>query len=181
MILSRSLLLASVVSLGSCQPSTSPPTTAEPAQVDRVISGQTLDIRLAKQDQSIQVRLWGIEAPDRQQQPWANQAREFLVSRVQSQPVTVELLEPNRDRYGRFMARIWHQGSLLNETLVAEGHALVKTQRPAALNSALNTQYDQRLVWAQQRARVLELGIWNPRSPLRQTPAEFRKQPSFSH
>jgi micrococcal nuclease len=162
------------LSLVSCQaPATK---SALPAQVERVLSGQTLEIRFRNEPQTLQIRLWGISAPDRQQKPWAGSTYRFLAQHVQHQPITVELLQQTPDRYGRFWGRIWIQNQLLNEQLVAEGHALVRVNRTDT-PSARDTQYDQRLVWAQQRARILGLGIWNPRSPLRQTPTEFRKQP----
>ncbi|WP_318732132.1 MULTISPECIES: thermonuclease family protein [unclassified Roseofilum] len=64
---------------------------------------------------------------------------------------------------------IWQDGALINEELVKEGYALAEEWFP-------NTQYTQRLQYAEQRARTLELGIWNPESPMRLTPSEFRYQ-----
>ena len=53
--------------------------------------------------------------------------------------------------------------------MVKEGWALAKPDFP-------NTKYMERLIHAQERARIMGLGIWNPDQPMRQTPAQFRRQ-----
>ncbi|XGV97815.1 MAG: thermonuclease family protein [Leptolyngbya sp. BL-A-14] len=58
---------------------------------------------------------------------------------------------------------------MLNEALVAAGYAIVTPHPP-------NSKYDQRLAQAQEHARVLGLGLWNPKQPIRLNPAEFRSQ-----
>ncbi len=86
-----------------------------------------------------------------------------------AQPVLLETDAEARDTDGRRLAYVWLNGNLLNETLVAEGFALAVSHPP-------NQKYDQRLAHAQDRARALGLGMWNPRQPMRSTPDEFRKQ-----
>lgn len=175
---SRTLLVAIMgwmMGLTACQ-ALKPAITALPGTVEAVISGQTLTIRLVGKTQSVQVRLWGLDAPDRQQQPWGNTARDYLKEAVLGKQVQVAPLQSEPDRYGRLLAYLWCNGTLINEALVAGGLGLVNLQRLENQPSERNTQYDQRLIWAQQRARILELGVWNPQLPLRQTPTEFRQQ-----
>lgn len=161
--------------LTGCQ-NLKPPAQALSGTVERVISGQTLVVRPQGASRSIQVRLWGLDVPDRQQQPWGNAARDYLQDQVLGKQVQIDPLQPNPDQYGRQPAYLWCNGTLINEALIAAGYGLVNLQRLEKQPSAQNTQYDQRLVWAQQRAKTLEIGIWNPQLPLRQTPTEFRQQ-----
>ena len=53
--------------------------------------------------------------------------------------------------------------------MVAEGLALFQPR-------SLATKYDERLERAQEWARLMGLGIWNPDKPMRQSPSEFRRQ-----
>jgi micrococcal nuclease len=64
---------------------------------------------------------------------------------------------------------VWKNKVLLNEELVKQGNAMFVGRSP-------NHKYDQRLERAQQWARLMGQGIWNPEKPMRLTPAEFRRQ-----
>ncbi|MDX2100370.1 MAG: thermonuclease family protein [Leptolyngbyaceae cyanobacterium bins.59] len=172
------LLGCLVLLLSACQ---APPSPSGPfVRVERVISGQTLEILGLKDENTTQrVRLIGIEAPDLEQQPWGFQAQarleELIGSKSRStfaEPLPLVMLETDleeQDSRDRKLAYVWQNGVLLNEQLVAEGLALVSPQAP-------NAKYDQRLMHAQEKARLLGLGIWNPENPMRQTPSEFRNQ-----
>jgi micrococcal nuclease len=134
-----------------------------------VVSGQALDVVFPSRNQIERIRLLGIDAPDFQQRPWGTKAQRSLEQLIGSKPIRLEFdIEP-KDSFQRQLAYVWQNGQLLNEQLVAEGYALAVSKSP-------NTKYDQRLAWSQERARLLGLGLWNPRSPMRQTPAEFRQQ-----
>nr|WP_250125489.1 thermonuclease family protein [Chroococcidiopsis sp. CCMEE 29] len=74
----------------------------------------------------------------------------------------------DKDTFGRRLAYVWQDGVLLNEKLVKEGYVLRVTRSP-------NHKYDQRLARAQEWARLMGLGVWNPEQPMRLTPAEFRR------
>jgi micrococcal nuclease len=140
-------------------------------QVAQVVSGQTLEVLDLSQSapQTERVRLLGIEAPDLAQAPWGALAKTRLAELVAGQTVLLESDVEAQDDYARRLAYIWQNGTLLNEQLVAEGQALAKSRSP-------NTKYEQRLAHAQEKARLLGLGIWNPSNPMRQTPGEFRQQ-----
>jgi micrococcal nuclease len=152
-------------------------------QVQRVVSGQTLEI-LNPTQQSVQqsalierVRLIGIEAPDLKQQPWGEAAKnrlEQMITKAEGQQIVLDgvFLEPDvqeKDNSGRWLAYVWHDGILLNEQLVKEGYVLAAPRTP-------NQKYDSRLARAQEYARLMGYGIWNPDEPMRLTPAEFRRQ-----
>jgi micrococcal nuclease len=57
---------------------------------------------------------------------------------------------------------------LVNEQLVVEGYVYVPR--------SINNKYEQRLTNAQEFARLMGKGIWNPEKPMRLTPTEFRRQ-----
>ena len=58
---------------------------------------------------------------------------------------------------------------LLNEEVLKQGYAIFVGRSP-------NHKYDQRLERAQQWARLMGKGIWNPENPMRLPPAEFRRR-----
>jgi micrococcal nuclease len=81
------------------------------------------------------------------------------------------LLESDRtekDRFGRRLAHVWKNEVLVTEKLVARGYALADLE--------FTHKYSKRLMRAQEYARLMGYGIWNPSQPLRLSPAEFRKQ-----
>lgn len=140
--------------------------------VNRVVSGNTIEVRGtgAEAKRLETVRLLGIEAPDLRQQPWGLQAQEALTQLVAGQSLWLEFEAGEaRDRLGRLLAYAWRGDLLVNERLVFEGRAM-----PASRSGWL--KYDRRLFYAQERARILQLGIWNPQQPMRLRPAEFRRQ-----
>lgn len=138
-------------------------------KVTRVVSGQTLEVtNTGEQSQVMSVRLIGIDAPDLQQQPWGQAAKKRLAAMIDTEPVLLEFDVQEQDSFGRRLAYVWQDGVLVNELLVAEGYVLV--------GRSPNNKYDQRLDRAQEWARLMGRLIWNPDSPMRLTPAEFRRQ-----
>ena len=154
--------------LGGCQSSQLVGVTAD---VQRVISGQTIDVLIPSQSTTIErVRLSGIAAPDLQQHPWGVEAKnrlEELLSQQGTQKVLSSVVletEDGEDRFERRLAYIWVDGNLVNEELVAHGYVLADP----------TGKYSQRLIHAQEYARIMEYGIWNSKRPMRLTPEEFR-------
>lgn len=151
-----------------CQPETAPP--GKTVKVTRVVSGNTLEvIGLEQRNFNSRVRLIGVDAPDLQQQPWGQTAKQQLAKIVQGQNVLLEFDAQNQDTFGRYQAYVWHDKVLLNELLVAQGYGLAVSRNP-------NYRYTQQLNRAQESARLMGRGIWNPKQPMRFTPAEFRRQ-----
>lgn len=155
--------------LGGCQSSSTPQGVT--LKVQRVISGQTLEV-VPWQNQAsstIKVQVIGVSAPDLRQRPWGENARERLQEMIGEKPVLLESDLETKDQFDRQLAYVWQDGKLLNEQLLLEGLALF---RPPSLNR----KYDQRLERAQEYARVMGLGIWNPDQALRIPPEQFRQQ-----
>ncbi|MBE9127300.1 MULTISPECIES: thermonuclease family protein [unclassified Coleofasciculus] len=173
------ILCCCLLLLGGCQSSRVP--NGIPVQVQQVVSGQTLEVLDPTQPSPllVRVRLIGIEAPDLEQEPWGGEAKnrvEQLISEIRGQqlvlqPVLLEADVQTKDSFGRWLAYVWHSGRLLNEQLVQEGYVLAAPRSP-------NDKYSDRLVRAQEYARIMGYGIWNPNQPMRLTPAEFRRQNS---
>jgi micrococcal nuclease len=149
--------------------------------VQQVVSGQTLDVLNTNQQPPLieRVRLIGIEAPDLKQHPWGAAAKnrfEKMITKITGQQLVLQpvFLEPDvqeKDSSGRWLAYVWHDNVLLNELLVKEGYVLAAPRSP-------NNKYDSRIARAQEYARIMGYGIWNPDQPMRLTPAEFRRQNS---
>lgn len=149
--------------------------------VTQVVSGQTIAVTGADA-QPMRVRLVGVEAPDLQQQPWGQAAKQRLAAMIGGRNVLLEfdsqaaddeasspvLAAPEKDAFGRYLAYVWQDGVLLNEQLVKEGYVLWVARSP-------NHKYDQRLERAQAWARLMGQGIWHPDRPMRLTPSEFRR------
>ena len=160
--------------------------------VQQVLNGNTVEVigleaigqspRADLQDQRVRVRLIGIDAPALAQTPWGEESKQYLqqiLERSSSSPSplpssphqtpVLEFLEldtQERDQYDRFLGYLWRDQSLINEEIAREGQGLVNSRFP-------NIRYESRLESAQQEARLLGVGIWNPDRPLRQSPAEF--------
>jgi endonuclease YncB( thermonuclease family) len=135
----------------------------EICQVDRVFDGDSL--RVLCGDGPVEVRLHCIDAPERDQVPWAKQSRRHLREAASR---AVELVPVDKDRFGRLVAEVYGvapERPLLNLEQVAGGHA------------AVYRRYcdDPRYEDAEREAREAERGIWS-RPGDQQTPWLFRAQ-----
>jgi micrococcal nuclease len=166
--------------LVACQSTHVPTARTVTVQVQQVVSGQTLDVVNPTQQRAVieRVRLIGIEAPDLKQEPWGAAAKnrfEQMISKTPNhnqqivlQPVALEPDVQEKDSFGRYLAYVWCDGVLINEQLVKEGYVIAAVRSP-------NKKYDDRFARAQEYARLMGYGIWNPEQPMRLTPAEFRR------
>ncbi|MCY7323557.1 MAG: thermonuclease family protein [Phormidesmis sp. CAN_BIN36] len=159
-ILLSLVVLPIVLGLSGCQEAIAPQTEA--IAVQQVLSGQEFELVgiPGQPDITEQVRLAGIAAPSLTQEPWGNAAKTQLEQMIGSQSVMLE--SDVRTEQGRRSVYAWLNGTLLNEKLVAEGYALVTVSKPP------KSKYELRLTRAQDRARILGLGIWIPQDPMRQ-------------
>lgn len=139
------------------------------ATVDYAKSGNTLELlfELSPELPMTTVRLAAIEAPDREQAPWGELARDCLAD-LRNEIIRLELAETVPDDYNRLWAYGWWGRVSINERSLAAGCAYLAD--PAESSSP----YHQPFLYAQEQARILGLGIWSPEQPLRETAATFR-------
>lgn len=101
------------------------PAPAIAQTVTRVSDGDTIRVEIDGKEKRI--RLACIDAPEMGQAPFGRASRDRL---RQLTPVgsTVRLRTLTRDRYGRIVAEVFHQGKNVNLELVKEGEAVVYRQ-----------------------------------------------------
>ena len=126
------------------------------ALVTGVIDGDTVEVRF--KGRFLTVRLIGIDtpesvAPDRPVQCGAVEASDYTTERLEDRRVRLEFDVERIDPFGRTLAYVWLGDELFNETLVAEGYALVTTYPP-------NVAHVDRFVAAQRAARESGRGLW---------------------
>ena len=124
--------------------------------VTRVVDGDTAEVMLDGRE--VDVRFIGIDtpesvAPDQPIECFGEEASAYAESRIEGRTVRLEYDVERTDRYGRTLAYVWIGDELFNETLVAEGYALVTTYPP-------NVKYVGRFVAAQRAAREAGRGLW---------------------
>lgn len=123
------------------------------AKVVEVADGDT--IKVLKGRESLTLRLYGIDAPEKRQS-FAERAKQRLSELAFSRTVTV--VPRGRDRYGRILAVVLLHGvGNLNETLVAEG--LAWWFRRYAPREA-------RLESLEETARDRGIGLWVEHDPV---------------
>ena len=70
-------------------------------------------------------RLYGIDAPEVRgdEREAGLEARDALRDRILGQEVTICSIEDGKGKYGRYLARIYHDGTFINAWLVFQDHA----------------------------------------------------------
>ena len=139
------------------------PAPAIAQTVVRITDGDTLVVNIRGQQERI--RLACIDAPEMKQAPFGRASRDRL---RQLTPVgsTVRLRTLTRDRYGRIVAEVFHQGKNVNLELVKEGQAAVYRQY---LQGCDRNAYLPAELEAQQRKK----GFWQQEDPV--VPWDFRR------
>lgn len=165
------IFLAGTLLLASCRPALrTPPLTLPagpslregrtPAQVVRVIDGDTVQLLLAR-GQTEKVRLIGVNTPETKHprkgvEPFGKQASAYTKKRLSGQVVSLELDVQHRDRYGRLLGYIYLQdGTFFNAELIREGYARTMTIPP-------NVRYQEVFLGLEREAREKGKGLWAP-------------------
>lgn len=129
--------------------------------VDRVVDGDTLDIVLPGDGQTMRLRLWGIDTPEiankikgTDNQPWAVEASNWTREYCDGHKVRLKL-QPQRiyGTYGRLLCYVYlEDGTMLNEQLLLAG--LAKT------DGRFVHQHLQRFEMLEQQAQFNRVGMW---------------------
>jgi len=153
----RLLLCTALLALAAgCASQPAASTPHETFRIERVIDGDTVQIRLDGRKES--VRLIGIDTPETKKPNtpvrfYGQKASDFTQKRLAGQTVGLEWDVERRDRYDRLLAYVWLGDELFNRTLVELGYARVATFPP-------NVKYVDTLQKAQEKARSQGLGLW---------------------
>ncbi len=131
------------------------------ATVAEVIDGST--ILVSRDGETFEVRYLGIEIPDLSAAAAVEQNRHLVEGRT----VELEIDVIQADTSGRALRYVYVAGEMVNEVLLASGHAFVS-------GFPDEFRYRDRLILAQERARALSQGVWASESaPTPITPESF--------
>ena len=153
----RRLTLLLTAVLAACTPATAPtstsgtdplPTEGTPVVIDAVLDGDS--VRVDQDGTSIEVRLLGINAPERGE-CWADDARDALFAALE--PGGNRLVGGERDQYGRLLGYLLSETGNINRELVIGGHAIA---------IAVDHEHLPDFLAAEEEAIALERGLWNP-------------------
>ena len=128
---------------------TAPRRPTDSCVVSRISDGDTLRCQ-----GGVRVRLIGIDAPEREQHPFADSALAGLKSLVAvGDTVQLETDVDPRDPYDRILAYAWRDGRMINWQLVRQGWAVPIVVSP-------NVQYVDFFRRARDAARKEARGLW---------------------
>jgi micrococcal nuclease len=146
-----------------CSAQQSRPPVAQACTISRVSDGDSFRCSDGRR-----VRLIGIDSPESQQQPIGAEARAALVRLLPlGSTVRLEIDVAPYDQYGRVLAYAWAGTTLINETMVQDGWAVLYTVPP-------NLKYVDRLRRAQEEARAHRTGLWSEHG-FDCLPSDFRR------
>lgn len=134
----------------------------EECRLIRVVDGDGVRLNCGSGRENLNVRLYCIDAPETDQEPWGSIATEHLRGLL-GPTVTLESIE--LDRWGRTIGRIRQDGVDINWRLVYDGAAAVFPRY------CTDSEYYE----AQARARRNDRGIW-AEPGLHQRPWEWRRR-----
>lgn len=135
-------------------PSSIPPDLSEPVTVIRVIDGDTIEI-----SGGITVRLIGVDTPESvhpdetKNSDYGKAAAQWTTDLLSGQFVRLEYDTEQTDSYGRTLAYVYLDGTMVNEILLQKG--LAKT-----MIIAPNTKYADRFKRLEQQAKDNNNGFW---------------------
>lgn len=137
----------------------SKPPSEENATVVRVVDGDTIDVLL--DHESIRVRLLNIDTPETKHpnqivECMGPEATDFLSELLpQGTDVVLEYDEERKDRYGRHLAGVFHQGELVNAEIAAQGLGGAVIYEP-------NHKFYEPVKAAEETARQQQRGLFDP-------------------
>ena len=139
------------------------PPPPDHCEVLNIYDGDTMTLQCPGQSEKTKVRMYCIDTPEMKQKPWGTQARDHL--RAIAEGKMVQLVEVNKDRYGRVVGEVYSDDINLNIAQVKAGYAAVYKAycKKPEYNSVEN------------EAKQAKLGIWS-QPGIQQTPWEWRKQ-----
>ena len=138
------------------------PAGAIPAELVRVVDGDTIVVRIDGESGQETVRLIGIDTPETKKpdtpiQCYGKEASAFTTSLLTGKKLWLEPDKTNRDQYGRLLRYVWVENGtsylFANEEIVALGYGTASDYPP-------DTHYHNRLFAALDNARSQGVGMW---------------------
>ena len=129
--------------------------------VVRVVDGDTIEVQLGERLERI--RYIGVNTPEvhhptKGEEPGGRAAAAVNAQLVGGRHVRLELDAQPRDRYGRLLAYVWVDATMVNAELVRRGVAQVMTVPP-------NVRYQALFLELQREARDAGRGLWRDPAP----------------
>jgi endonuclease YncB( thermonuclease family) len=124
------------------------------ADVEKIIDGDSLKVR--KGNKTIELRLWGIDAPEFDQ-PGAAESEQALLAQIDKAQLTLEVKDI--DKYGRLVVIAHKEHTNINEEMVKTGHAWVH------IYYCLVPPCGQWRIYEKQ-ARQHGIGFWQYKDPI---------------
>lgn len=136
----------------------------------RVFDGDSFIITTPREKARVEVRLAGIDAPEKDQ-PYADEARAALQVLILERRLKLEVLDV--DRYGRKVVRAFRasDGLDINAQLIRGGHVWVYRRRA----------YDPALYDLEREARNAGRGLWALPESKREPPWRWRRSHPPEH
>jgi micrococcal nuclease len=140
------------------------PAAAQPTlegTVTRIVDGDTIHVRVDGRLEK--VRYIGVNTPEvhhprKGEEPGGRAAAAVNRDLVDGRRVRLELDAQSRDRYGRLLAYVWVDDTMINAELVRRGFAQVMTIPP-------NVRHQSLFLKLQREAREAGRGLWADPAP----------------
>lgn len=120
-------------------------------QLEHIRDGDTLVVKIGTEITDL--RLYGIDCPELDQEPYGHLARSRLQELLGTHP-NLDVLEIDRDHYDRLVAEVWVGNCCINTQLLREGFAV-------AYRYHLQGKYRQRYITAEAIAKRHKLQWWS--------------------
>jgi micrococcal nuclease len=129
--------------------------------VTRIVDGDTIHVRVDGRLEK--VRYIGVNTPEvhhprKGEEPGGRAAAAVNRGLVDGRRVRLELDTQSRDRYGRLLAYVWVDDTMINAELVRRGFAQVMTVPP-------NVRHQSLFLKLQREAREAGRGLWADPAP----------------
>jgi micrococcal nuclease len=132
--------------------------------LEHIKDGDTLVVRIG--NLLTDLRLYGIDCPELDQEPYGHLARSRLQELLALSPA-LEAIELDRDHYDRLVAEVWVGNCCINTQLLREGFAV-------AYRFHLQGKYRQRYITAEAIAKRQKLQLWS--QPELEMPWDYRRR-----
>lgn len=142
---------------------TAKPKEADTVKVKKVVDGDTIEVlRYGKTEK---VRLIGIDTPEtldprKPVQCFGKEASDNSKKMLTDKQVRLEFdpVVGEKDKYGRLLAYVWNDNSLVNLELLKNGYAHEYTYRNQ------NYKYQSEFKNAEKTAKNNSIGLWSPQT-----------------